>query len=95
VSYAAAGTTIEIRVAADAGGATVEIRNEAHGLAAEDLPRLFERFTRKDAARAATGLHAGLGLSICRRLTELQGSHIALRLDGPIFIANVKLPGNT
>jgi len=69
----------------------VEIANQGHALQPGELNALFERFKRKDAARAATGLHAGLGLSICRRLAELQGADITLRLDGERFIARVQL----
>jgi signal transduction histidine kinase len=83
---------VEIEIAARGGRMTVEISNEGHALEAADLPRLFDRFTRKDVARAATGIHAGLGLSICRRLTELQDARVEIRLAGPRFVAWVELP---
>ncbi len=92
VSYATAGSTIEISIAARGGRMIVEISNEGHALEAGDLPRLFERFARKDVARAATGIHAGLGLSICRRLTELQEARVEIRLAGTRFVARVELP---
>ncbi len=86
VNYADTGTTSEIRVLPAQPGLAVEISNQGHALSAADLPRLFERFMRKDAARSATGIHAGLGLSISRQLAELQDARIVLRLEGPRFV---------
>lgn len=92
VSYATPGSMITVAITSTGQSAAVEVGNEGHALAAQDLPALFERFVRKDSARAATGIHAGLGLSICRRLAELQGAVIELRLEGARFIARVQLP---
>lgn len=50
------------------GGFALSISNEAEGLEALDVPRLFERFYRGDAARSAGG--SGLGLSIAADLAR-------------------------
>lgn len=44
---------------------------------------LTERFIRGDVARNTEG--SGLGLSIAKSLTELQGGEFKLYLDGDLF----------
>lgn len=46
---------------------------------------LLERFVRGDSARTTEG--SGLGLSIAKSLTELQGGHFNLAIDGDLFKA--------
>ena len=55
---------------------TIKVLDDGSGVAAEDLPRLFERFFRsQDAKQQAEG--SGLGLSIVRRVVELHGFTVA------------------
>ena len=44
---------------------------------------LMQRFVRGDSARNTEG--SGLGLSIAKSLTELQGGEFKLYLDGDLF----------
>ena len=47
----------------------------------------MERFVRGDASRTTEG--SGLGLSIARSLTELQGGEFRLDIDGDLFKATL------
>lgn len=78
VSYVDSGGRIRINVRSEEGKAIVEIANTGSLIAAEDAPRLFERFWRGDAARTETEMHCGLGLSLCQRLMTLLGGAIAV-----------------
>ena len=49
------------------------------GVAAADLPRLFERFWRADAARASRG--TGLGLAIVKHVVTAAGGTVEARGD--------------
>jgi two-component system heavy metal sensor histidine kinase CusS len=66
-----------IRVVVDAEA--VEISNSGSRVGSDELPHLFDRFWRGDQSRTDTGLHCGLGLSLCRRLMELLGGQISVQ----------------
>src|SRR6202011_2921393 len=61
---------------------TIAVSDTGDGVAAEHLPRLFERFYRVDAARDRKHGGAGIGLSIAKALVEAQGGQIAASSDG-------------
>jgi signal transduction histidine kinase len=53
------------------------VKDTGAGIAAEDLPFIFDRFWRGDPARTRQeGAGSGLGLAIARRLVELHGGTI-------------------
>ena len=54
--------------------------NTVRGLTEEDMPRLFERFWRRDAARTG-GRHHGLGLCVARAAAEASGCSLSAQLD--------------
>lgn len=51
--------------------AFLSVRDHGPGIAAEDLPHVFERFYRAPGARGMPG--SGLGLAIVRQVAELHG----------------------
>jgi len=55
--------------------------------------QLLERFVRGDQSRGTEG--SGLGLSIAKSLSELQGGTLDLRVDGDLFKVVVSLPLET
>jgi two-component system, OmpR family, sensor histidine kinase BaeS len=68
-----------IAVAARAAGAEVEISvsDDGPGIPADQLERIFERFTRGDAGLTQRVGGTGLGLAISKSLVELHGGSIA------------------
>ncbi|HEY3480716.1 MAG TPA: ATP-binding protein, partial [Streptomyces sp.] len=46
------------------------------GIAAEDLPRVFDRFWRADPSRSRASGGSGLGLAIVRKLAEAHGGEV-------------------
>ena len=77
VDYSPPGGTISVTTGA-AGG--LRVANPAAGLGADDLPRLFDRFWRKEAARSG-GEHAGLGLNLARTFAAAMDWQLAAALE--------------
>lgn len=50
--------------------------DSAPGVAADELPRLFERLFRTEGSRSRALGGSGLGLSICRATIEAHGGEI-------------------
>ncbi len=80
VEYSPAGSRIEVNAAAAAGRFTVTVVNPAERLSAGEVPRLFDRFWRADAARAG-GDHLGLGLPLARAFARALGCDLSAALD--------------
>ena len=55
---------------------TIQISNSGSQIDAEQIEHVFEPFWRGDAARSAIGTHAGLGLSLCKKLADSLGCRI-------------------
>ncbi len=68
--------TLAARATGDA--LVIEVIDQGPGIAYEDRPRVFERFTRGERA---TGGGTGLGMAIARWVVELHGGTIEV-LDG-------------
>ena len=62
------------------GSASISIRDSGSGIAADELPHVFERFRQGADAMAGQGL--GLGLTIARILVERHGGTIQIASSG-------------
>jgi two-component system, OmpR family, sensor kinase len=76
VKYTGADGRVEVRVWRADGGAGLTVTDSGPGIAAEDLPRVFDRFSRLDPARSRTCGGSGLGLAISKALVEAHGGRI-------------------
>ena len=54
----------------------IEIEDNGKGIAAKDLPNIFDRFYRTDASRNSSKGGSGIGLSIVKKIIEDHGGKI-------------------
>jgi two-component system sensor histidine kinase BaeS len=76
IKYTPEGGRVTVSMSPGAEKCTIAVRDTGPGIAAEDLPRVFDRFWRADAVRSRENGGAGLGLSIARAIAERHGGSI-------------------
>lgn len=80
--YAPEGTAIDVHAGVAGQQLEISVRDHGPGIAAADLPRVFERFFRGDAARVRTS-GTGMGLWIARGFLAAQHGRVwAENADG-------------
>jgi two-component system sensor histidine kinase KdpD len=90
--YSPADSPVEIAVHARGDEVDISVLDRGPGIAPEETEIIFQRFYRSDrTATQAAGI--GLGLTVCKRLTEAQAGRIWARLrDGGGLEVGVTLP---
>ncbi len=82
--HADAGSTIRVSVAAAEEAVAVDVENIGPVIAAEHLPKVFDRFFRADAARADGDANHGLGLAIVAAIARMHGGNTAAASAGGV-----------
>lgn len=85
--YSPAGSVITIRVSRQKSMARIQVVDRGCGIPAEQIPRMFQKFTRGKKAYASKPVGNGLGLYICKGIVERGG--------GSLSIASVEGKGTT
>lgn len=88
--YAMSGTRVYLELTRGKGQVVLSVKNISREPLNVPAERLMERFVRGEESRSTEG--SGLGLSIARSLTELQGGTFELAVDGDLFKAIVTMP---
>jgi signal transduction histidine kinase len=92
VKYTPSGGEVTVSVGSEPGGAVLRVRDTGAGIAADEVPRIWDRLFRGDASRAERGL--GLGLSLVRAVVRAHGGSVDVASEpgrGSTF--TVSLPG--
>ena len=67
---------IGMRLRDDGDFIRVEIEDNGRGIAAKDIPYIFDRFYRTDASRGSSTGGSGIGLSIVKKIIDDHGGRI-------------------
>ena len=81
VKYTPRGGQVSVELAGNDGRVVFTVADTGIGIAAGDLPHVFDRFWRADSARTRTSERAGtgLGLAICKWIAEAHGGTIEVQ----------------
>jgi signal transduction histidine kinase len=99
IKYTARDGTVGLRLSEDDGDVVFTVADSGIGIAAGDLPHIFERFWRADPARSRTGDRpgTGLGLAITKWIAEAHGGSITVQSRpgrGTSFTVRLPKSGN-
>ncbi|HEY7343776.1 MAG TPA: ATP-binding protein [Ktedonobacterales bacterium] len=72
------GGIVAMSASADAERVLLLVRDTGEGIAADDLPHIWERFYRSDRARMQSASGSGLGLALVKELTEAMGGSVSV-----------------
>jgi PAS domain S-box-containing protein len=81
--YTDQGGQISLSAAMEGDEVVISVRDNGMGIPTEMLPRIFDLFTQVDRAldRSEGGL--GIGLTLVKRLIEMQGGTVQAKSEGP------------
>ncbi|MFC1909554.1 ATP-binding protein, partial [Chloroflexota bacterium] len=81
IAHTAQGGTVTVSAIEQDRQVALSVTDNGEGIAAEELPNIFERFYRVDKSRARNTGGSGLGLTIARRLVEAHGGKIEVQSE--------------
>ncbi len=80
IQYSPAGGAVTVKIGREEGTAqaVVSVSDNGDGIAADQLPRVFDRFFRGDRSRSRETGGVGLGLAIVKALVEAYGGNVSV-----------------
>ncbi len=95
IHHTPSGGRVEVKLIRHKSGIEVQVCDTGPGIAAEELPLVFDRFYRSGLHDTSHREGAGLGLAIARRIVELHGGTLGVRSrvgEGTTFSFHPPLP---
>lgn len=93
IKYSSASARVVVRCRSDGVWHILEVEDEGIGMAAEHLPKVFDKFYMVEDGLARRGSGAGVGLYLVREIARLHGGMVEVSSEpdrGSVF--TVKLP---
>jgi heavy metal sensor kinase len=79
--YSEPGTAVVVRLRRDGSAVAIDVEDAGRGIAADDLPHIFEPFYRSPESRRRGLPGVGLGLAMVQRIAAALRGEIALKSD--------------
>jgi PAS domain S-box-containing protein len=92
--YSEHGSRIHLSVTRDGDDVVVSVKDHGIGIAADQLPTIFDMFAQVDRSLERSQGGLGIGLTLVKRLVEMHGGTVVARSEGPNLGAEliVRLP---
>jgi PAS domain S-box-containing protein len=97
IKFSRPGGAVDVIARQNGGALVLQVIDRGIGIAAEDLPHLFEKFYRAKAAQDAGIRGTGLGLVLVKQAVEAHGGTIAVesqRGEGTRFTVTLPVPAD-
>ncbi|MDO8591943.1 MAG: ATP-binding protein [bacterium] len=95
IKYSQPNSEVVIKAKLSNKQVQISVTDHGQGIAAADLPHIFERFYRADLSRSKNSAQGyGLGLAIAKKITDIHGGSIEVKSTlgkGSTFTVNLKL----
>jgi two-component system, OmpR family, sensor histidine kinase CiaH len=93
IKHTPAGGRVDVKVERDGSHGVLRVTDTGTGIAAEHVPRIFDRFYRIDTARSRQAGGTGLGLTIAKMLIDAHKGELSLTsTQGQGTQVTVRLP---
>lgn len=79
IRYTPEGGEVRVGLERSADGVAVSVSDTGQGIAADDLPHIFDRFFRAEKSRSKLSGGTGLGLAIAKKIVEAHGRAISVK----------------
>lgn len=96
IRHTPAGGRVVVRTASEPGQVVLSVADTGEGIAASDLPHVFDRFYRADPSRSSADGRVGLGLAIVKAVADGYGGTVHVASEpgrGSTF--TVRLPASS
>ena len=94
--YSPLGLEVKVSVRTGVRAYVIEVADQGFGIAAADVPRVFDPFFRADRSRARARGGVGLGLALAKRVIEAHGGRIDLASEVDVgTTVTIRLPAST
>lgn len=82
-TYTPAGGRIWIKATTDGTEAVVQVEDTGIGISPEQLPRIFDMFTRAEAAHSISANGLGIGLAVVKEIVSQHRGTVQVKSNGP------------
>ncbi|MFW6313861.1 MAG: sensor histidine kinase [Spirochaetota bacterium] len=94
IKYSPYGGRVELIAESEPDALSLRVIDHGPGIRPQDLPRIFERFYRTDAARSREHGGTGLGLAIVKHIARTHGGEVSVQsIVGQGSTFSLEIPG--